>query len=100
VTSPRFLDWLTLDFGFHVEHHLFPAMSGRNCRRVRDAVLARWPERYQTLPVFSALHALYRTGRVYKDATTIVDPRTGGEWPTLAPREHERPEHGVSRSAA
>jgi fatty acid desaturase len=37
--------------------------------------------------MFTALHALHRTGRVYKDATTLLDPRTGGEWPTLAPRE-------------
>lgn len=87
VTAPRWLEWLTLDFGFHVEHHLFPAMTGRHARIVREAVGEHWPERYQSMPVFTALHALYRTGRVYKDATTLVDPRTGGEWPTLAPRE-------------
>jgi fatty acid desaturase len=87
VTSPRWLEWLTLDFGFHVEHHLFPSMSGRNMRRVRDELCALWPERYQTLPVMTALDTLYRTGRVYKNATTLVDPRSGGEWPALLPRE-------------
>lgn len=87
VTAPRWLEWVTLDFGYHVEHHLFPAMTGRHARVVRDALRQHWPERYQSMPVLTALHTLYRTGRVYKDATTLCDPRSGGEWPALAPRE-------------
>jgi len=90
VTTPRLLDWLTLDFGYHVEHHMFPSMSARHGRRVRDALRERWPERYQSLPILTALHRLYRTGRVYKDDTTIVDPRTHGEFATLAPRDLAR----------
>src|SRR5262249_40575982 len=43
VTLPRALEWLTLDFGFHTEHHLFPAMSARHGRVVRAALLARFP---------------------------------------------------------
>ena len=30
VTTPRFVEWLTLGFGFHVEHHIFAAMSTRH----------------------------------------------------------------------
>jgi fatty acid desaturase len=89
VTGPRWIEWLTLDFGYHVEHHLFPAMSARHARLVRDALETRWPERYQSMPLLSALHGLYRTGRVYKDATTLVDSRSGGEWTTLTPRQLE-----------
>lgn len=87
VTSPRWLEWLTLDFGYHVEHHLFPAMSGRRARSVRDELLRVWPDRYQTMPVFRALRRLHETGRVYRDATTLCDPKSGGEWPALAPCE-------------
>lgn len=87
VTAPRWLEWVTLEFGYHVEHHIFPAVSGRHARRVRDGLRAHWPERYQTLPVMAALRALHRTGRIYKDATTLVDPRSGGEWPTLGARQ-------------
>src|SRR5262249_19794893 len=29
VTSPRWVTWLHLQFGHHVEHHVFPTMSGR-----------------------------------------------------------------------
>lgn len=83
VASPRVLDWLTLDFGFHVEHHLFPAMSGRHARAVREELLRTWPARYQRMPLFRALRRLHETGRVYKDATTLCDPKTGGEWPAL-----------------
>lgn len=48
--------------------------------------ILHWPERYQSMPVMAALRALHRTGRIYKDANTLVDPRSGGEWPTLTPR--------------
>ena len=100
VTAPRWIEWLTLDFGYHVEHHLFPSVSGRNMRRVRDEIRVLWPERYQTMPVWAALQALYRTGRVYKNATTIVDPRSGGAWPALASRDsHVDAEAAISRRA-
>src|ERR1043165_103752 len=38
VRLPRVFEWLTLDFGFHVEHHLFPAMSTRHGRKVREVL--------------------------------------------------------------
>lgn len=85
VTAPRWLEWLTLHFGYHVEHHLFPAMSGRFAREVRAAINGVWPERYQTMPVMVALRRLHETGRVYKDDVTLCDPKSGGEWPALAP---------------
>jgi fatty acid desaturase len=86
VTVPRWFDWVTLRFGFHVEHHLFPAMSSRHAHLVRAQLLARWPERYQSMPLREALGELHRTARVYKDDTTLVDPRTGQEFPTIMPR--------------
>jgi fatty acid desaturase len=87
VTAPRWVEWLTLDFGYHVEHHLFPATSGRHLRRVRAALIETWPQRYQTMPLRSALARMFSTGRVYRGTTTLVDPRSGGAWPALAPRE-------------
>ena len=90
VTIPRWAEWLTLDFGYHTEHHLFPAASGRHLRTVRAALVETWPERYQSLPLGTALARLYATGRVYQDATTLVDPRTGGAWQTIVPRESAR----------
>ena len=86
VRLPRLLEWLTLGFGYHTEHHLFPAMSTRHAPAVRDALLRHWPERYQSLPLTTALLELHRTARVYRDAQTLTDPRSGSAWPTLAPR--------------
>jgi fatty acid desaturase len=85
VTTPRWFEWMTLGFGFHVEHHVFPAMSSRHARKVRALLIARWPERYQSMPLVDALRLLHRTARVYKDATTLVDAKTGLEYPTLRP---------------
>jgi fatty acid desaturase len=95
VTLPRLVEWLTLDFGFHVEHHLFPTMSARGGRVVRAAILARYPERYQSLPLFTAIRQLHRTARVYADDVTLTDPNTGETWPTLVPR----PPAGASPAA-
>jgi fatty acid desaturase len=83
VTTPRIVEWLTLGFGFHVEHHLFPAMSTRHGPAVRALLQARWPDRYRSMPLREALVRLHRSARVYKDASTLFDPRTGHEHATL-----------------
>lgn len=86
VTLPRPLEWLSLDFGYHVEHHLFPAMSARHGRVVREVLRAQFPQHYQSMSLPAALRQLYVTGRVYRDDTTLTDPRTGEIYPTLTPR--------------
>lgn len=91
VTLPRPFGWLTLGFGFHVEHHLFPTISTRHGPAVRDAILAKFRERYQSMGMVRALRQLHRTARVYLDNTTLVDPHTNTTWPTLVPGERERP---------
>jgi len=85
VTVPRFIDKLHLNFGLHVEHHLFPSMSSAYAPLVRAELQARWPERYQSMSLGAALWQLYRTPRVYVTKTRLVDPRTGLEAPTLMP---------------
>jgi fatty acid desaturase len=86
VTVPRWVDFVTMRFGFHVEHHLFPWMSSRHAPLVRRLILARWPERYQSMPLWRALLAVHRTPRVYSDETTLIDPETGTRVPTLSSR--------------
>jgi fatty acid desaturase len=83
VTVPRIVEWLTLGFGYHVEHHLFPAMSTRHAPAVRALVQSRWPERYQSMSLTEALGRLHRSARVYKTARTLFDPKTGLEHATL-----------------
>ncbi len=83
VTTPRFVQWLTLGFGFHVEHHLFPAMSARFAPRVRAVLKARFAQRYQSMSLLRATLALHMRGRVYKRPNRLFDPRSGREWPAL-----------------
>jgi fatty acid desaturase len=83
VTVPGWMDRLSLGFGYHVEHHIFPAMSSRRGPMLRRMILERWPERYQSMPLSRALLALHRTARVYRDNTTLLDPSTGRTYPTL-----------------
>ena len=86
VTSSPFIEWLTLRFGYHVEHHLFPAMSSRHAHHVRTLLVEHWPERYQSMPLTTAVAELYRTARVYKDPITLIDPPSGKEYPVIMPR--------------
>lgn len=86
VTTPRLVSWMHLDFGLHVEHHLFPSMSSKHAPLVRKELLARWPERYQSLPLFTAIRRLMSTARVYSQPTELLDPLSGRAFPTLMPR--------------
>ncbi|HEX2730157.1 MAG TPA: fatty acid desaturase [Polyangiaceae bacterium] len=85
VTVPRWVEWLTLGFGYHVEHHLYPWMSTRHAPAVRKLLQERWPERYQSMPLTRALWQLHTTARIYKNPTTLLDVKRGTEWPTLVP---------------
>jgi fatty acid desaturase len=91
VTTPRLVEWLTLGFGYHVEHHLFPAMSARHAPEVRALLRAHYPGKYQSMPILRATAALHRSARVYKDATTLVDPKSGREWLALHASETGAP---------
>ncbi|HEX2685876.1 MAG TPA: hypothetical protein VHN14_04630, partial [Kofleriaceae bacterium] len=57
----------------------------------RHALQARFPERYQSLPLTAAIRRLHHTARVYRDNTTLIDPNTGETWPTLLPRPRPAP---------
>lgn len=86
VTVPRAFDLMHSRFGLHVEHHLFPAVSSDHLVEVRRLLLERWPERYQSMPLSTALFKLMRTPRVYREPTVLIDPHTGFETRTLLPR--------------
>lgn len=97
VTTPRLFTWLTLGFGFHVEHHLFPAMSSRHAPKVQAVLREQWPADYQAMPLLDATIALHTTPRVYKDANTLIDPKSGREQPALSPKPLAVP-HTASRA--
>jgi len=85
VTGPRWLEALHLHFGYHVEHHLFPTMSGRHAPAVRDVLRRLYGERYLTMPHTQALRLLYTRPKLHREHDTLVDPRTRATFATLAP---------------
>ena len=85
VTSPRWLEVLHLHFGYHVEHHLFPTMSGRHGPAVRDVLQRLYGQRYLTLPHVRALRLLYSRPKLHHEHDTLVDPRTRQTFHALAP---------------
>ncbi len=74
VTSPAIIDRLHFNFSHHVEHHLFPMMSAKNAPTVRTWLKENEGDRYVSPSHVKAFIHLYRTPRVYLDATTLVNP--------------------------
>ena len=85
VTGPRWLEVLHLHFGYHVEHHLFPTMSGRHAPVVREVLRGLYGERYLSMPHGRALRLLYTRPKLHREHDTLVDPRTRATFNTLAP---------------
>ena len=74
VTTLPVIDRMHFNFSHHVEHHLFPNMSGKHAPRVRAWLLEHEADRYVSPAHWKAFLYLYRTPRVYLDATTLCDP--------------------------
>jgi fatty acid desaturase len=85
VTAPRWLERLHLQFGYHVEHHLFPTVSGRHAPAVRDVVRRLYGERYLAMPHARALHLLYARPKIHDGHDALIDPRTRERFAVLAP---------------
>jgi fatty acid desaturase len=79
VTTLRIVDRLHFNFSHHVEHHLFPKMSAKHAPRVRAWLQEHEAQRYVSPAHWRAVAYLYRTPRVYLDATTLVDPDQPGD---------------------
>jgi fatty acid desaturase len=85
VTGPRWLERLHLQFGYHVEHHFFPMVSGRHARTVRDVLVRLYGDRYLSMPHAQALRLLYTRPKVHATHDTLIDPRTMATFNALAP---------------
>jgi len=85
VRAPGWIERLHLQFGYHVEHHIFPTVSGRHARTVRATLRRLYGDRYLSLPHREALRLLYTRPKVHHSCDTLIDPRTQQVFQALAP---------------
>lgn len=83
VTTNPLFDFFHLNFGYHVEHHIFPRMSGAYTKKVHCEIKKMFPDTYQCMPKIRALKLLYKTSRIYKNPTTLINPKTMETYDTL-----------------
>ncbi len=97
VTLPKWLQWLDpwhAHFGAHVAHHLFPQSSAMHSRAIEAKAAELFPDRYHSMPLFTALKMLWNTPWIYEDDQTLIDPQRGIRVATLGSGlEDEIPEH-------
>jgi fatty acid desaturase len=77
VLNHPLLEFLHINFGYHVEHHLFPTVSGVYLKKIHQLLKDQCPEQYIYMPKWQALKKLYKTPRIYKNANTLIHPYTG-----------------------
>lgn len=83
VTNHPILEALHLNFGYHVEHHLFPTMNPKKAKFVHNVLKDQFPDDFKVMSKWQAMKMLYKTPRVYKNANTLVHPKTGKTYPTI-----------------
>lgn len=83
VTTNALQDIVHLNFGYHVEHHLFPRLSGRHNKKVHQLLNEMYPGKYKHMPKWRAIKYLYQTPRLYKNSDELVNPKTMKTYPTI-----------------
>jgi fatty acid desaturase len=70
---PKLFDWLHLNFSYHTEHHIFPAMNSDYYPQLQELIKIHYPERLNLLDAREAWSLLMQTPRHYKNETTFTD---------------------------
>ncbi|MEB3222133.1 MAG: fatty acid desaturase [Candidatus Sericytochromatia bacterium] len=78
VRVPRWIDFFHLNFSHHNEHHLYPEAGPANYPLIREALLARFPERYHEMGFIEAYREILRAPIATADRDTLVDVKGGG----------------------
>jgi len=86
VTNHPIWEFLHLNFGYHVEHHLFPTMCHSRHKTVHKLLKSKFPDKYVFMKKWDALKLLYKTPRIYKNSKTLIHPLTGDTFDVLTGR--------------
>jgi fatty acid desaturase len=84
VTNIGLFENLHLNFGYHVEHHILPTVSGVHAKKVHAILKRDFPETFLHMPKREAIKRLYKTSRIYRTSDTLLNPETGATYPTLS----------------
>ena len=76
VTNPPLIEFFHFNFGYHVEHHIFPSVNGKFAKLIHRELIRQFPDSFQFMPKRKAIAALYRTPRIYKNAFEFIHPET------------------------
>ncbi len=75
VETHPVMDWVHLNFSYHQEHHIFPAMSPRFAPQLREKLRALNPEASIVFPHLRALGLLFQRPPLYgADGHTLTRP--------------------------
>jgi fatty acid desaturase len=77
VTNVPAFEWIALNFGYHVEHHVFPTINGIHAKKIHELLKQEFKDDFLYMPKFKAMKALYKTARIYKNSQTLINPETG-----------------------
>jgi fatty acid desaturase len=83
VTNLPILEKLHFNFGYHVEHHLYPQVNGHHAKKIHNLLKQEYADKFLVMTKFEAMSLLYKTARIYKNSTTLINPETGATYPTI-----------------
>lgn len=83
VTNNKILDFIHLNFGYHVEHHIFPRVSSAYAKDIHRVLIKNYPQKYKYMPKWKALRYLYKTPRIYNTPTELIHPISQETYSTL-----------------
>lgn len=83
VTNHPILDFFHLNFGYHVEHHIFPRVSSRHAKKIHEVLKSQYPQKFKVMPKWKALRYLYKTSRIYNNSNELIHPKTKQTYPTI-----------------
>jgi fatty acid desaturase len=72
IGVPKIFDLLHLNFSYHTEHHIFPALNSDYYPMVQELLNKYYPERFHYLSAVEAWKLLRTTPRHYKDMHTFT----------------------------
>ena len=83
VSNNPVMEFMNLNFGYHIEHHLFPSMPASRAKIVSAKLKEMYPDKYVMMPKWEAMKMLYKTPRIYKNRDILIHPVTRKEYATI-----------------